>query len=142
MVEELVDSALAHARANVERWGDRFPSSGEKGHYRLIPNENWLAGFWTGILWLAYGATQDPVFRRRAESLLPSFARRLDARVHLTHDLGFLFSLSALAQWRLTGNENAGILALRAAGELTGRFKPQFQGIQAWDGDENAGRII
>ena len=66
------------------------------------------------------------------ESLLPSFRERLEKRVHITHDLGFLFTLSARAQWQLTGDEQARHLALLAAGELVKRYHPQGKYIQAW----------
>lgn len=141
-MKESLSTAIERVRRNGARWRDLFPSRGDGSHYRLIANENWLAGFWTGMLWLAYAATSDPAMRRKAESLLPSFARRLNDRVNLTHDLGFLFSLSAAAQWRLTGDERARDLALQAADELLARYRPQYGAIQAWDGDENAGRII
>jgi len=64
--------------------------------------------------------------------LLPCFAMRLDQRIHITHDLGFLFTLSARAQWQLTGDTYAYDLALRAAADLARRFRPQGGYIQAW----------
>jgi unsaturated chondroitin disaccharide hydrolase len=138
----LWEEAIDRTSRNMDRFGDRFPTTGEDGRYRLIPNENWLAGFWTGILWLAYASAHAPRFRETAESLLPSFRQRLDERINLTHDLGFLYTLSAVAQWRLTGDPFARDLALRAADLLRARFRPAYQALQAWDGEENAGRII
>jgi len=65
--------------------------------------------------------------------------------VHITHDLGFLFTLSACAQWRLTGDLQARHLAIQAAEELVKRYHPQGKHIQAWgqiDDPVESGRAI
>jgi rhamnogalacturonyl hydrolase YesR len=114
-------------------------------NYQLSENSHWLAGFWTGLLWLAYAATGDEDLRAHAESLLWTFRERLERRVHITHDLGFLFTLSARAKWQLTEDEEAHDLALRPARELVRRYRPAGQYIQAWGevGDsEEGGRTI
>jgi unsaturated chondroitin disaccharide hydrolase len=67
--------------------GNLFPTVGEGIRYQLTENDNWLSGFWTGLLWLAYVATGDERLRAHAEALLPSFEERLDKWVHITHDL-------------------------------------------------------
>jgi unsaturated chondroitin disaccharide hydrolase len=136
-----LDRIQGHHRA----FGDQFPVVGEGTRYHLSENNHWLAGFWTGLLWLAYAATRDEDLRVHAESLLPTFRKRLQQRVHITHDLGFLFTLSARAQWQLTGDESARDLALRAARELVQRYRPAGRYIQAWGnvGDpEEGGRAI
>lgn len=141
-LEQLLARIVRHHRA----LGDQFPTTGEGRRYRLGANDNWLAGFWPGLLWLAYAATGEPDLRVHAEALLPSFARRLEQRVHITHDLGFLYTLSARAQWQLTGDEGARRLALRAAADLVERYRPAGGYVQAWgpvgDADEGGRAII
>ena len=141
--------ALAESLARVRRhhgtFGSRFPTVGDGTRYQLAGNDHWLAGFWPGLLWLAYAATGDEELRGHAEALLPSFEERLDRRVHINHDLGFLFTLSARAQWQLTGHGRARELALWAVRELLPRYRPQGRYIQAWGpvGDPvEGGRII
>ncbi|RME71457.1 MAG: hypothetical protein D6784_15115 [Chloroflexi bacterium] len=114
------------------RFGDQFPTIGEQHTYRRTENNNWMAAFWPGILWLTWAATSDDEIRRHAESLLPSFRQRLDRQVHITHDLGFLYTLSARAQYQLTGDETARQLALRAAGLLAKRYNAAGRYLQAW----------
>jgi unsaturated chondroitin disaccharide hydrolase len=141
----LLDNLFARIRRNCEAFSDQFPTVGDGTRYLLQPNDTWLAAFWPGLLWLTYAATADPAIRSCAESLLPSFADRLERRVHITHDLGFLYTLSARAQWQLTGDEAAHRLALRAAEELARRYRPAGQYIQAWGeiGDKaEGGRAI
>jgi unsaturated chondroitin disaccharide hydrolase len=62
-----------------------------------------------------------------------------------THDLGFLYSLSCVAAWRLTGDEDARRAALAAADHLMTRFLEPAGIVQAW-GDlsdpRQAGRTI
>jgi unsaturated chondroitin disaccharide hydrolase len=142
-------SALAGSLARIRRehraFGDQFPVVGEGTRYRLTENNHWLAGFWTGLLWLAYSATGEEDLWVHAASLLSSFRHRLEARVHITHDLGFLFTLSARAQWQLTGDEGARNLALQAACDLVRRYRSPGAYIQAWGeiGDpEEGGRTI
>lgn len=139
------DTVLARVVGLHNAYQGQFPASGDHQRYQLIANDSWLASFWPGMLWLSYGAAGTPDARVSAELLLPSFQERLDRRVHITHDLGFLFTLSARAQWQLTGDPRAHALALRAARELLARFRPRGGYIQAWgpvgDRDEG-GRII
>ncbi len=138
-------TALAESLDRIRRhhrdFGDQFPVVGEGTRYQLSENNHWLAGFWTGLLWLAYAASGDEDFRVHAESLLASFRERLERRVHITHDLGFLFTLSARAQWQMTGDERARQLALRAAKDLVQRYRPAGRYIQAWGevGDSKKG---
>lgn len=144
-LQAVLDRSLARIRRHHQAYGERFPTIGEGSLYQLSANDNWLTGFWSGQLWLCYAATGDEDLRAHAEALLPSFEERLDRRVHINHDLGFLFSLSARAQWQLTGDARARELALRAARTLVQRYRPAGGYIQAWGeiGDtEEGGRMI
>jgi unsaturated chondroitin disaccharide hydrolase len=126
-------------------FGDQYPTVGQGKMYITGPNDNWLAGFWPGLLWLTYAGTNDETLKTDAAGRLISFEKRLDDMVHITHDLGFLYTLSARAQWQLTGADCARTLALRAASVLAARYRPVGSYIQAWDAigsPENGGRII
>jgi unsaturated chondroitin disaccharide hydrolase len=140
----MLEHALNRVEGNCSAYGLEFPTRGYPA-YETAPNDHWVAGFWPGMLWLAYHATQDSELRMQAEALLPSFAERLKKRVDLSHDLGFLYTLSARAAWLLTGNWQAHDLGLGAARELGQRFNPRGNYIQAWGeiGQEpEAGRMI
>lgn len=96
-------------------------------------NVGWTTGFWPGMLWLAYDETDRPVFREAGERHVADFAARVDDGVDLTtHDLGFLYTLSCVAAWRLTGSAEARRAALSAADHLMTRRLEPAGIIQAW----------
>ncbi len=127
-----LQTAIEHVRANIDRFGDQFPHVGDGMSYTLTPNDHWMTSFWTGELWLAYALTNDPTFRLAAERQLSSFEYRLVNRIDESHDFGFLYTLSARAQWQLTGSPAARLMAIYAAERLITRFHPKGQYIQAW----------
>ena len=135
----------ARIARNCTLFGQHFPNYGMGQQYRLQENNNWLAAFWPGLLWLCASDSNEAIYRDTAVSLLPSFHTRLDKHIHITHDLGFLYSLSARAQWQISGDEAAKQLALRAADQFLQRFRMPGHYLQAWGpvGDPvEGGRII
>jgi unsaturated chondroitin disaccharide hydrolase len=133
LIENTLQQATANIRANISRFpDDQFPYIGNGMAYNLTANDHWMTSFWTGQLWLAYLKTNDVIFREAAERRLSSFEYRLVNRIHESHDLGFLYTLSARAGWQLTGNESARQLGIDAAERLITRFHPKGEYIQAW----------
>ena len=80
----------------------------------------------------------DAAFLQYKGDYLASFKARLDDRIGISHDLGFLYTLSAVALYKLTGDEEAKALALRAADMLCERYNEKGRYIQAW-GEFNVG---
>jgi unsaturated chondroitin disaccharide hydrolase len=147
MWDKAMEQAADKTKRNIGRFGDRFPQVTDGGpEYRLIPNDDWINGFWTGILWLCYERTGDEAFRLAARRAVESFRERLERNVVMDHhDIGFLYSLSSKAQWIVEKDENARQLTLRAADALMKRWRPRLGLIQAWgkEGEPvNGGRII
>lgn len=142
-----IGDVLIRLDAMLPRFTATFPSaSATRGRYESVEKVDWTEGFWTGMLWLAWEVTGDDKYRGVAESLLDSFEERLDKQIKVdTHDLGFLYLLSCVNAWKLTGNLRARELALRAAELLYRRFNATAGVIQAW-GDLNdparQGRMI
>src|SRR5262245_19833130 len=144
--------SLKRALERIDALARRFPSGFPSGHgfgnrYQRADNVEWTPAFWVGLLWLAYQETGEHEFRRRAEALIPSFGARLDAggADTDTHDLGFLYTLSCVAAWRLTGSTTARCLAIRAADVLAARYWPAARIVQAWgplDDPGERGRFI
>ena len=146
-LDEAIAEVLGQLDAMLPRFTTTFPAaSATHGCYASVVKVDWTEGFWTGMLWLAWEVTGDEKYRAVAESLLDSFEERLDKQIKVdTHDLGFLYLLSCVNAWKLTGNLRARELALRAAEQLYRRFNATAGVIQAW-GDLNdparQGRMI
>lgn len=126
--------AVSQIRANLTDYTDYFPDSNSVGgFYPKTENVEWTTGFWTGQIWLAYEQTGDEAFRRSGDVQVNSFLRRIEERIDVDHhDMGFLYSPSCVAAWRLTGNQTARKAALKAADNLIERFHQRGQFFQAW----------
>ncbi|MBZ0286686.1 MAG: glycoside hydrolase family 88 protein [Anaerolineae bacterium] len=124
--------AVEQVRRSIPHYGDQYPHNGDGLKYILTENNHWMTSFWPGQLWLAYAVTGDEAFRKEAERRLASFEYRLVNRIDESHDLGFLYSLSARAQWQMTGNPAARQLGIDAAERLITRFHHRGEYIQAW----------
>jgi unsaturated chondroitin disaccharide hydrolase len=147
-LDAAVDAALATIKTNLDTFGPGLypPPNSHQQRYSPIANTDWTSSFWTGQLWLAYELTGDETYREQALAHLPDYRHRLDSRTATdTHDLGFLFTLSGVAAWRLTGSVEGRRDALKAADLLMLRYFEKAGVIQAW-GDLNdparRGRII
>lgn len=153
--------AINRIESNIERFGERFPSAdtGPNLQYSDWPAEDWTPSFWTGMCWLAYELTADDIYREVAEGHLDQFEDRVSGHLEvtedfgghvqgmLTHDLGFLYTLSAVSQHQLTKDERARQIALRAADHLSDRYHDKPGIIQAWGdhrdpNDEHYGETI
>lgn len=133
-VEKAISKIVEQVRCNMNYFGTRFPSPATKDHtYGIIENIEWTDGFWTGMLWLCYEYTGDEEFRIRAEQNIASFLNRVEKRLELDHhDLGFLYSLSCVAGYKLTGSEEGKKAGIMAADKLMERFQEKGGFIQAW----------
>lgn len=138
-VETALQTAIGQTRSCLGKFSQQFKSIFSiNGFYEPAPNEQWTNGFWTGELWLAYEHTGDPAFSEAALWQVGSFLERIQQEIHTdTHDLGFLYSLSCVAGYKLTGNETAKKAALLAADKLASRFHQKGQFIQAWGSLDN-----
>lgn len=119
---------------NMTVFKETYPKAASKHNiYEEVPNACWTNGFWTGLLWLAYEMTQDDKYKEFALAQLPGYEKRLNERIVIDHhDMGFLFTPTAIAPFKLFGDTYAKELALRAADELIGRYHDKAGIIQAW----------
>ena len=145
--QKALEWAAGKVRNNILTFGTSYPApTSINNKYPLIENNEWTTAFWPGMLWLAWEGTGDDVFREAAEKCIADFRSRLDRRIAVeTHDLGFLYTLSCVAPWRLTGNTLAKEAALKAADLLLARYFEKAGIIQAWgnlNDPKQRGRII
>jgi unsaturated chondroitin disaccharide hydrolase len=133
-IDRAIGRALDTVDRNLAHFADAFPMpSSQGGVYQAMDNTEWTNGFWTGMLWLAYELTGAARYRDAALSHVRSFHARQAQHINVNHhDLGFLYSLSCVAGYRLTGDPLAAEAALGAARLLLQRYLPGAGIIQAW----------
>ena len=145
-VEELLQKASEIVIGNLDDFTEVFQrANSTNGFYEPIPNASWTTGFWTGEVWLAYEKTKDERLKKTGEVHVQSFLDRIINKIEVAHhDMGFLYSPSCVAAYKLTGNEDAKKAAIMAAENLISRFQEKGQFIQAWGplGAEDNYRLI
>ncbi len=141
-----VSHAICQVKARIPQFYDCFPAAASVGNfYPGTENDDWTNGFWTGEIWLSYEQTKDETFREAALHQVKSFQKRILDRVVVDHhDMGFLYSPSCVASYKLTGDERKKEAALLAADNLLGRFQEKGEFFQAWGkvGDPDNYRLI
>jgi unsaturated chondroitin disaccharide hydrolase len=115
---------------------DIMPYTTENGRYIASKKEGaswWTNGFYGGMMWLMYNATQKDIYKKAAskqEKLLDEALRGYDG---LHHDVGFMWGLTSKAQYILTGDRESRVRALYAANLLAARVNIKGGFIRAWD---------
>jgi unsaturated chondroitin disaccharide hydrolase len=134
---------VAHTSSRI---GAGFPHASVGGMYQLEPPHWWTAGFWPGLLWLLYRDTKHEAYRKLAEtceSQLDDVMMNFD---RLDHDIGFMWTLTSVARYKLLGSDDARRKGLLAASLLMGRYNEQGRYIRAWnpwrEGENNSGEAI
>lgn len=146
-IEKALERACGQIIRNLPQFTEKFPKAySENGFYAPTENVDWTTGFWTGEIWLAYEFTADPQLRRAGEAQIESFYQRIEKKIDVeTHDLGFLYSPSCVAGYKLIQSLTGRKAALMAADELLTRFHEKGEFIQAWgplDAPDNYRLII
>lgn len=143
-VSRLIDRFAAER----DRVGSKIPYIAEEGAYKkdmsATPEDLiwWTNGFWPGILWQCFGATGDAAFADVARGVEDKLDGALDRYTGLHHDVGFMWLLSAVADYRLTGNERSQARGLHAAHLLAGRYNPRGKFIRSWNRDRSGWVIV
>lgn len=163
-----IEDALAFSVKQIvtilPQFTDKFQKAySENGFYEPIENNDWTTGFWTGEIWLAYEFVKDrpeiieglgigdagevlAKLRTAAEVQIGSFLNRIENKISVDHhDMGFLYSPSCVAGYKLIGSEEGKKAAILAADQLLTRFHEKGEFLQAWgpmDQPENYRLII
>ena len=136
------DRSAAKLRRTSRRIGDTFPHVSKNGRYDAAPVHWWTAGFWPGLLWLVYRETHDDALRALAESCERQLDRTIVEFDDLYHDVGFMWSLTAVARYKLLGADESRRRSLLAASLLASRFNLRGRFLRAWNEDRVGWAII
>lgn len=138
-----MDRAVQQVRLNLPLYTERCQNhSSVNGVYPACDNTQWTCGFWPGEIWLCYERTGEGCFLQAGNTLADSFYNRIRNQIEVGHhDMGFLYTPSCTAAWKLCRNQTARKAALLAADQLVRRFQPRGEFFQAWGSmDEPANR--
>ncbi len=114
----------------TEKFQDKYSVD---GFYEPIMNNTWTTGFWTGQIWLAYEYCRNEELKRAGEIQMASFLKRIIEKVDVDHhDMGFLYSPSCVAGYKLTKSSIGKEAAIKAADQLLTRYRPVGEFLQAW----------
>ena len=115
---------------------DIMPYTTKLGRYVPSTNEGaswWTNGFYGGMMWLMYNATQKDIFKEAAKNQEKLLDEALKAYDGLHHDVGFMWGLTSKAQYTQIGDEESRVRALYAANLLAGRVNIKGRYIRAWN---------
>ncbi len=146
-IQGALNCAIQQIKYDLNDFTDKFKVNGSVNNfYEPKDNISWTSGFWTGQIWMAYEMTNDLIYRKAAEKQVTSFLHRIENHIETDHhDMGFLYSLSCVAGYKLTGSEEGRIGGMLAAENLISRYQEDGEFIQAWGNvgaDDNYRLII
>ncbi len=124
--------------ARLEEYIDVFKNSSQNhssisGFYPQCKNDQWTCGFYPGELWLAYEFSGKEIFKEAGQNHVILMKNRIEKKISVDHhDMGFLYSPSCVAPWKILKDEVAKKSALLAADQLISRFQERGEFIQAW----------
>lgn len=109
----------------------------ENGRHKSIGPTNWVAGFWGGLNQLLYNYTKNEDYLTTAKNteLLMDEGLKMFDRLH--HDVGFMWHILSVANYRITGDEASRTRGLYAATTLASRYVLSGGFIRAWNGTWN-----
>ena len=131
--------------AQCSRIGTKIPYTLVNGKHNDKMEESiywWTNGFWPGMLWLMYSDTKDEKYRIAGEGIEERFDTSLEGYEGLHHDLGFMWTLSARLDYKITENKRSRVRALHAANLLAGRYNPRGRFIRSWNLDRTGWFIV
>ena len=133
-VKAAIDLAMEQLHVNMEYFKEEFPTPATFDNiYPKMDNTEWTNGFWTGELWLGYEYTNEEAMKQLAQANDRSFLDRVKRRIELDHhDLGFLYTPSCMAEYKLLHTPEAKEASILAADKLIERYQEVGGFIQAW----------
>lgn len=141
--EETAEKIQKKVSVVARRNGHKIPYTTIQGVFDDMSDKEiywWTNGFWGGVLWQMYHATGDVFYRTAAEENEEKLDQNMMSFCAMDHDSGFKWLLTAVANYRQTGNEASRNRGILAASNLAGRFNLAGQFIRAWN-DKGSGKI-
>lgn len=130
VLKNALNYAVDNISENLYEMRDKAPfAAGKNGVYPMrdlvksVLSWDWVASFYTGMIWLAYDITGDEKYKKAGLYQNTLYREALDKTEGFEHhDIGFLYSLSAVAGYKLTGDEYSKETGILAARELLKQY--------------------
>ena len=135
-----IDAAIEVAIKKLLKDADKLTrfTLPETVDFKYVERENcdWTSGMNTGVLWLAYELTGDERFYNAAKEQVKTYYERFETkRGLLDHDVGFVFTPSCVADYKVTGDTRSRQLALDAAELLSNCYSDKMGFIRRSSGN-------
>lgn len=127
----------------ADRNRNKIPYTTVDGLYNDMSFDNicwWTNGFWGGMMWQMYHATNEKKYQENALDSELKLDENLMSFQGMDHDSGFKWLTTAIANYRLSGNQESRNRGLLAANDMAGRFNPIGRFIRAWN-DDGTGKL-
>lgn len=125
-------------KVTAKRNAHKIPNSAVNGVFDDKSGDGiccWTNGFWGGLMWQLYYATKDSMYMEIAQDVERKMDKNLMTARWLTHDNGFKWLLTAVADYKLTNNQDSLNRGLLAAENLAGKLNPAAKMLRAWNDD-------
>jgi len=144
---EFLEKVVRKISVMAPQIGGNFPTTNSNTglwdpYGKTADISSWTTAFWPGMMWLMYLKTGDAMYKEYAEECERKLDEAFDIFTYIHHDVGFMWSLSAVADYKITGNEKSKARAMHAATILAGRFNHVAKYIRAWDHSSEKWAII
>lgn len=139
--KETMEKIMNKVEKNCAAIGAGFPHACKDDVYDDMHPSWWTNGFWPGMLWMAYQQSGDKKYAETAAEVEKKLDVVLDEFWRVDHDAGFIWLLSAGAQYRILKTEESKTRCMKAASFLASRFNLAGNFIQAWN-SQNGWAII
>jgi len=130
---ETMKRILSKLEKTAPAIGARFPHMSEGKEFDEQAPRWWTNGFWPGLLWIAYQQTQNEMYADMANEIEEKMDVVLDEFDLVDHDAGFMWLLSAGANYMLKKNDKSRRRLLKAASFLASRYNMKGNYIRAWN---------
>lgn len=146
--QAIADQIAEKVKVTAARNRGKIPYSTKNGRFDDWSGERigwWTNGFWPAQLWLLYHAYGVEEWKEIAREVQDQLDAVLMDYQPMDHDAGFRFLISAVADYRITGDEKGKNRGLVAASNMAGRYNLAAGLIRAWNDSgtgENAGLAI
>lgn len=142
-IDRAIETALHKLEEHIPQWMESFAKTCSVDFlYPHGANDNWVCGMQTGVYWLAYELSKKSCFLEIAAKQTETFRNRLEKKAGMDdHDVGFAFTPSCIAGYKVTGREEYRKTALDAC-EYYYRTSYAKKGgfiLRAWNWPGDAG---